>query len=137
MTPRLILTNRHVVRSFKNKLNQWDVPKVIVLKDGRQITKFNSIHCSVRVDVCAISVGPQETIKQFSKLSTVPSVVGQDVYVLGHPQGISNPIISSGIVSSENVLIPGQDYKGKEIVFKGFTTTGGRIAGKFWFSGFK
>lgn len=123
VTPRLILTNRHVVRSFKKSLNKWDAPRVIVLKDGRQITKFNSIHCSVRVDVCAISVDPQNTIKTFSKLSTVPSVVGQDVYVLGHPQGISNPIISSGIVSSENVLIPGQDNKGKEIVFKGFTTT--------------
>lgn len=123
VTPRLILTNRHVVRSFKKKLNQWDAPRVIVLKDGRQITNFNSIHCSVRVDVCAISVGPQSTIKLFSKLSTIPSIVGQDVYVLGHPQGISNPIISSGIVSSENILIPGQDNKGKEIVFKGFTTT--------------
>ena len=123
VTPRLILTNRHVIRSYKRKINQWDVPKVIILKNGKQITKFNSIHCSVRVDVCAISVDPETTIKAFSKLSTVPSVVGQDVYVLGHPQGISNPIISSGIVSSENVLIPGQDYKGKDIVFKGFTTT--------------
>jgi serine protease Do len=123
VTPRLILTNRHVIRSYKKKINQWDVPKVIILKNGKQITKFNSIHCSVRVDVCAISVDPEATIKSFSKLSTVPSVVGQDVYVLGHPQGITNPIISSGIVSSENILIPGQDNKGKDIVFKGFTTT--------------
>lgn len=123
VTPRLILTNRHVIRSFKKKTKKWDAPKVVVLKDGRQITKFNSIHCSVRVDVCAISVGPQSTIKTFSKLSTTPSIVGQDVYVLGHPQGISNPIISSGIVSSENVLIPGLDHKGKDVVFKGFTTT--------------
>lgn len=123
VTPRLLLTNRHVIRSYKAKTNKWDSPRVIVLKDGRQITKFNSIHCSMRVDVCAISVGPQTSIKVFSKLSTAPSVVGQDVYVLGHPQGLSNPIISSGIVSSENVLIPGQDHKGKDIVFKGFTTT--------------
>lgn len=123
VTPRLILTNRHVIRTFKKKINQWDAPRVIVLKDGRQITKFNSIHCSVRVDVCAISVDPQTGIKTFSKLSSVPSIVGQDVYVLGHPQGISNPIISSGIVSSENVLIPGSDNNGKDILFKGFTTT--------------
>jgi S1-C subfamily serine protease len=123
VTPRLLLTNRHVIRSFKTKLNKWDSPRVIVLKDGRQITKFNSIYCSVRVDVCAISVSPLAGIKVFSKLSTTPSVVGQDVYVLGHPQGLSNPIISSGIVSSENVLIPGQDHKGKDILFKGFTTT--------------
>lgn len=123
VTPRLLLTNRHVIRSYKAKIKKWDAPRVIVLKDGRQITKFNSIHCSVRVDVCAISVDPQTSIKVFSKLSLAPSIVGQDVYVLGHPQGLSNPIISSGIVSSENVLIPGQDHKGKDIVFKGFTTT--------------
>lgn len=123
VTPRLILTNRHVINTYKKRANKWDAPRVIVLKDGRQITKFNSIHCSVRVDLCAISVEPQANIKTFSKLSTVPSVVGQDVYVLGHPQGISNPIISTGIVSSENVLIPGSDNKGKDILFKGFTTT--------------
>ena len=123
VTPRLILTNRHVIRSYKKKINKWDAPRVIVLKDGRQILKFNSIHCSVRVDICAISVEPQTGIKVFSKLSNAPSIVGQDVYVLGHPQGLSNPIISSGIVSSENVLIPGQDHNGKDIVFKGFTTT--------------
>lgn len=123
VTPRLILTNRHVIRSYKAKTNQWDTPRVVVLKDGRQITKFNSIHCSVRVDLCAISVDTQANIKTFSKLSTVPSMVGQDVYVLGHPQGLSNPIISSGIVSSENVLIPGVDNNKKNILFKGFTTT--------------
>lgn len=123
VTPRLILTNRHVIRSFKKKTNQWDAPKIIVLKDGKQITKFNSIHCSVRVDICAISVDPQDAIKVFSKLSTLPSIVGQDVYVLGHPQGLSTQIISSGIVSSENVLIPGLDYKDKDVLFKGFTTT--------------
>lgn len=123
VTPRLILTNRHVIRSFKKKINKWDAPKLIVLKDGRKIAHFNSIHCSVRIDICAISVNPQTTIKSFSKLAIVPSIVGQDVYVLGHPQGISNPIISSGIVSSENVFIPGQDNNGKDIVFKGFTTT--------------
>lgn len=123
VTPRLLLTNRHVVSSFKKKARQWDAPKAIVLKDGREITKFNSIHCSMRVDVCAISVEPQSTIKIFPKLSLAPSKVGQDVYVLGHPQGISNLIISSGIVSSENFLIPSTDHKGKEIVFKGFTTT--------------
>jgi len=123
VTPRLILTNRHVIRTFKQKTRQWDEPRVIVLKDGRKISKFNSIHCSVRVDLCAISVDAQANIKTFSKLSTVPSMVGQDVYVLGHPQGLSNPIISSGIVSSENVLVPGQDNNGKDILFKGFTTT--------------
>lgn len=123
VTPGLILTNRHVVRNYSKKSRQWDAPKVIVLKDGREITKFKSIHCSVRVDICAISVEPQSSIKVFSKLSTVPSKVGQDVYVVGHPQGISNPIISSGIVSSENFLVPGFDHKGKDIVFKGFTTT--------------
>ncbi len=123
VTPRLLLTNRHVVSNYKKKARQWDAPKAIILKDGREITKFNSIHCSVRVDVCAISVDSQTTIKSFSKLSLVPSKVGQEVFVIGHPQGISNPIISSGIVSSENFLIPGADHKGKEIVFKGFTTT--------------
>ncbi|MBC7712224.1 MAG: trypsin-like peptidase domain-containing protein, partial [Rhizobacter sp.] len=123
VTPGLLLTNRHVVRSFNKRKGQWDAPKAIVLKDGREITKFNSVYCSVRVDVCAISIAPQTTIKTFAKLSIVPSKVGQDVYVMGHPQGISNPIISSGIVSSENFLIPGLDHKGKEIVFKGFTTT--------------
>ncbi|MBC7429603.1 MAG: trypsin-like peptidase domain-containing protein [Bacteriovorax sp.] len=123
VTPGLLLTNRHVVRNFNKKARQWDSPKVIVLKDGREITKFNSVYCSVRVDVCAISVEPQVTIKTFAKLSVVPSKVGQDVYVVGHPQGISNPIISSGIVSSENFLIPGFDHLGKDIVFKGFTTT--------------
>lgn len=122
VTPRLILTNRHVIRSFKKKTNQWDSPRVIVLKDGKKIAKFTSIHCSVRVDLCAISVEPQ-AIKAFSKLAIAPSVVGQDVYVLGHPQGLSNPIISSGIVSSENVLIPATDHNGKDIMFKGFTTT--------------
>ena len=123
VTPGLLLTNRHVVRNYSKKSRQWDAPKVIVLKDGREITKFKSIHCSIRVDVCAISVEPQTSIKVFSKLSSVPSKVGQDVFVVGHPQGISKPIISSGIVSSENFLIPGFDHKGKEIVFKGFTTT--------------
>ena len=123
VTPRLILTNRHVVRSYKKKQRQWDAPKLIVLKDGSEIKKFNSVHCSVRVDVCAISVDPQPTIKTFSKLALIPSKVGQDVFVIGHPQGISNTIISSGIVSSENSLFPGIDHKGREVVFKGFTTT--------------
>jgi S1-C subfamily serine protease len=122
-TPGLILTNRHVVRNFNKKAGKWDEPKVIVFKDGREITKFNSIYCSKRVDICAISVTAQTIIKKFSKLSLVPSRVGQDVFVMGHPQGIINPIISSGIVSSENFLVPGYDHKGRDIVFKGFTTT--------------
>lgn len=123
VTPRLLLTNRHVVRNYKKKIRQWDAPKIIILKDGREIKKFNSIHCSMRVDVCAISVDPQNSVNKFSKLSIAPSKVGQDVFVIGHPQGISNHIISSGIVSSENYLFPGNDFKGKEVVFKGFTTT--------------
>ncbi len=123
VTPRMILTNRHVVRNYKKNIRKWDAPKVIILKDGREISKFNSIHCSMRVDVCAISVEIQSTMTKFAKLSVVPSKVGQDVFVLGHPQGISNQIISSGIVSSESFLFPGNDYKGKDIVFKGFTTT--------------
>lgn len=123
VTPSLILTNRHVVRSFSKKKRSWDYPTVIVLKDGKQITKFNSILCSQRVDVCAISVAPETSIKTFSKLTTIASKVGQDVFVVGHPQGILNPVISSGIVSSEAILIPSFDHQGKSTTFKGFTTT--------------
>lgn len=123
VTPSLILTNRHVVRSFSKKKRTWDYPTVIVLKDGKQITKFNSILCSQRVDVCAISVDPEASIKKFSKLTTTPAKVGQDIFVVGHPQGVLNPVISSGIVSSEPLMIPGFDHLGKNVTFKGFTTT--------------
>ena len=123
VTPGLILTNRHVVRSYNKKARAWDYPTLIVLKDGKQVTKFNSIFCSLRVDVCAISIRPESSIKSFPKLTTIPSKVGQDVFVVGHPQGILNPIISSGIVSSEIFSIPTFNHLGKKDTFQGFTTT--------------
>lgn len=122
ISPELIITNRHVLIAYDQVAKKWDAPNKITLKNGKQIRSYNSIVCSMRVDLCVIKVDSQRSIVGVSKVATGKVIAGEDLFIIGHPQGILTPIITTGIISSDLFNVPGYNFKNDEIKFKGFTT---------------
>ncbi len=122
ISPEVIITNRHVVLSYNQEVKKWDAPKKILMKNGLTIEKYKNIICSMRVDLCVIVVEKQKSIVDDSKISNRAIIPGEDVFAVGHPAGVGTPIITSGIISSEEFEIPGLNYKNEHIKFSGFTT---------------
>lgn len=123
VTPDLLLTNRHVVFGYDSSLNKWDAPKLILKKNGLRITSYKAMYCSRRVDVCLISLNVGSNKIEPTWPADRNIQVGEDLFVIGHPSGVSTPIISPGIASSERAKIPWEDLKLKQTYFDGFSTT--------------
>ena len=122
--PNVILTNRHVVFGFDKESRKWNSPQRITLRSGKEISSYQFLVCSVNVDICIIGLDDNFKSSPSSiKFSNRPVKAGEDVYVIGHPHGVSMPIISTGIVSSEFATVPWDDIFGKNTKFLGFSTT--------------
>ncbi len=119
----LILTNRHVVTGLDKITNTWDAPKEIIKKNGQKFSRYEVMYCSKRVDICLISLR-EGSIKTKSSWPADRNIqVGEDLFIIGHPSGVTSPIISPGIASSEKVRIPWVDFKNRPTFFDGFSTT--------------
>lgn len=132
LTPNTVITNRHVV--FGSNAN-YTTPKPLKkisytesdkTKKIKEITEYKNVFCSKRVDICIIQLfEKQENIKNLdSPLENKPLTikVGQNVYVIGHPEGIFAKIISTGLVSSELSLLDWHDFKGEVVQILAFVT---------------
>ena len=122
LTEKLIVTNRHVVFGKDTESGKWNAPKKIYLRDQRVIKEYEFLACSKRVDLCIIGLhkGLQGSFR--AQLPQRNVRVGEDIFIIGHPQGIGIQIISTGIISSEITNMPGRDYDGQAIEYVGFTT---------------
>lgn len=122
LNPELIVTNRHVILFHDQKTNSWDAPSKIKFKNGNQLTSYEAIACSMRVDLCVIKVARQNSIKGEALVASRNVIAGEEAFVIGHPAGIPTPIISTGIISSELLNLPGLNYKNQQVEYRGFTT---------------
>lgn len=123
LSSNIILTNRHVVFGLNEDKNEWNAPNKFVLKNGKSITGFNKLTCSVRVDVCFILLNEAVPNKYFASLEPRLISPGEEVVIIGHPSGLQVPIVSTGIASSEISKIPTLNSFRKEAIFLGFTTS--------------
>jgi hypothetical protein len=122
--PDVILTNRHVVFGYDKNSGKWNSPQKITLHSGKVLNSYQFLVCSVNVDICIIGLEKNSKSSPGSiKFANRPVKAGEDVYVIGHPHGVTVPIISTGIVSSEFANVPWDDIFGKNSKFLGFSTT--------------
>lgn len=121
LTDNWILTNRHVVYGQNKESKLWDGPKRFIFANNKELKNFHSIDCSKRVDICLIYI-PSVTRKFHAPWQPRSVKAGEDVFVIGHPSGIGVPVISTGIVSSQQSFFPGKDIFEKPDHFEGFTT---------------
>ena len=119
----VIVTNRHVVFGLNVEKNSWNAPQKIWLNKGKELAAFNYMVCSMRVDICILGVNSNYKLSKKSNLTSNSVTPGEDVYIIGHPSGISVPIISTGIISSEINNFVWEDIRGEKATFQGFTST--------------
>lgn len=122
LEPNLYVTNRHVVFGFNSENGKWNAPKKLILKNGKELSNYGLLICSVRVDICFISTNETTVKSSQLKLTNRKLQPGEDAFVIGYPSGVGSPIISTGIISSEHSLILWDNIWGKEARFLGFTT---------------
>lgn len=122
LEPNLYVTNRHVVFGFNIETGKWNAPKKLILKNGKELSNYGLLICSVRVDICFISTNETTVKSSQLKLTNRKLQPGEDAFVIGHPSGVGAPIISTGIISSEHSQILWDNIWGKESRFLGFTT---------------
>jgi len=122
LEPNLYVTNRHVVFGFNGETGKWNAPKKLILKNGKELSNYGLLICSVRVDICFISTNETTVKSSQLKLTNRKLLPGEDAFVIGHPSGVGAPIISTGIISSEHSMILWDNIWGKEARFLGFTT---------------
>lgn len=121
--PSTLVTNRHVVFGYEAKTNEWIAPRNFIFKGGKSLSKFKFMICSVRIDLCIISLEDSVAFNSQPILATREVKPGEDLFVIGHPSGVAVPIISTGIASSEAASIAWDNIYGKQAKFKGFSTT--------------
>lgn len=117
-----IITNRHVIFGFNRENKGFNSLKEITLKDGKKIIEYERIVCSKIVDICMILVDQRIGREANSISSERKILVGEEMFVIGHPAGLPIQVLSTGVVSSELALLPSDDFIFGKTNFMGFTT---------------
>ena len=122
ISENLIITNRHVIFGSDEKTGAWNAPKKIYLRNSNVLDKYEHVSCSLRVDLCVIKI--PKINQRLNKIQLTDRKVraGEEVIIIGHPNGIGLPIISKGLASSELARMPGKNVHEKQIEYLGFMT---------------
>ena len=115
VSPSLLVSNRHVIFGIDGTKA---TPSTKFIFKNNIVASYSSVVCSKKIDLCIVKL--KEKLEPFIGTSFRQAKVGEDVVVIGHPEGMNTQIISKGIISSEQVLIEEKDYSGVNSEYLGF-----------------
>ncbi len=119
----IVITNRHVVLGVDIDQETINYPKRFSTQLAPPIDSYESMFCSKRADLCIIKLRKKLPIKNKLIMSNRKVRPGEDLIVIGHPVGLTKPVISTGIASSETHWMDTETIDGQAGLFHAFTMT--------------